>query len=176
MSRKKNNKPKRNANLAVTPAKVVYESKKAAAVNNGADPFDKELKNGKPSYVFKAQQAGDYRKIGAYIRDYRRKNPDCTYVDMYSKLRERFPWIFDKDMVSGNISKIINGDKLWRSCYFTNKDELIALAELRIEELLDDDDTKPETIIRAYDTLKKYEEVKIEEEDDNNKIVFGFSD
>ena len=62
------------------------------------------------------------------------------------------------------------------SAWYGDYNSLIDLAEIRLYEVLTKDEIEPSISIRAYDTLKKYEEVKIEEEDDNNKIVFGFSD
>ena len=175
MSNKRKKKPLRNANLAVAPRAVVKESKKVEAVNNGADPFDESLKHGKNGYAFKAQQAGDYRKVGAVIKKYRQENPDSTYLDVYEVLHNRFPWIFEKTReeikYGGNVSTFINNDTLWRNCYFINSGELIALAEIRIAEILDKDDVEDNIVISAYDKLKKYELAERQLEQGDNTSV-----
>lgn len=160
MANRRKKKTGRNANLAVAPVGVIVERKKSTAVNEGTDPYDESLRNGKNGYAFKSQQAGDYRKVGAVIKKFRQENPDSTYLEVYEALHNRFPWIFDretKDMYSGNVAKIIKDDPLWRNCYFINQAELIALAEVRLAEILDNEATEDKVIISAYDKLKKYE-------------------
>lgn len=160
MSDNKNKRSLRNANLAVTPAGIINENKKAEAVNNGMDINDKSLEAGRDGYAFKAQQSGDYRKIGAVIKKYRSQYPDSSFLDVYEVLHSRFPWIFEKerkDVYSGNVAKFIKNDRLWRNCYFANKDELVTLAEVRITEILEKDNIDDKTVISAYDKLKKYE-------------------
>ena len=179
MNNRKKKKSLRNANIAVTPREVRRESKKAEAVNSGVDPFDESLKHGKNGYAFKAMQSGDYRTVGAVIKQFRQENPDSTYVQVYDALHKRFPWIFEreaKDMYSGNISEFINKDKLWRSCYFINKAELIALAEIRISEILNDESTEDKVVISAYDKLKKYElaEKQLEKVEVEETYISGF--
>lgn len=181
MANRKTKKAKRNGSLAVVPPSAVYTSKKAELVNNGLDPFDESLKNGKPSYAHQSQKSGDYRTIGAVIKEYREKNRDCTYEEMYAVLHKRFPWIFEKEtMVSGNVSKIINGDPLWRDCYFANRSEMIALAEIRIKEILKKDNTEDNIIISAYDKLMKYELIEKQNNNENdnsdNGVQFVFEE
>lgn len=174
MAKKKNKTHSRNARLAVTPRAVVQESKKAEAVNNGLDPYDKSLDRGRDSYSYKAQQAGDYRKVGAVIKKYREEHPDSSYVEVWGVLHDRFPWIFEKtkeEVYSGNVAKMINNDNLWRNCYFVNKNELITLAEIRIAEILDRDDVDDKVVISAYDKLKKYELIEKELNQSNNNVI-----
>lgn len=158
MANRRKNKALRNAKLAVAPRNAIHENKKSEAVNNGTDPFDKSLKTGRKGYALKAQQAGDYRKVGAVIKNYRKENPDSTFKQVYAVLQKRFPWIFEhEEMESSNISSFINNDPLWRNCYFLNSTELMTLAEIRLAEVLEKDDLEDKVIISAYDKLKKYE-------------------
>lgn len=156
---KKNLASHRDGKLATQPPKSVYKPKMAEEIKNGIREIGQKH-NGRKSYVERAIEAGVYKQIAVTIKQYRESNPDCSYTDLYLELNRKFPMVFStplNKMYISNISKIINSDTLWRTAYWTIKDRLIALAEIRIHEALENKETDISTVLKSYDLLKKYD-------------------
>ena len=127
------------------------------------DSVDEVHMVGRKGYAEKAKTLGCFLQITISIQEYRQEFPNSSYVDLYKYLHDTFPFIFEKgtaEVYSGNVSKIINNEPAWSKAYFCGKRDLIKMAEYRIGNILEKEDTEDTTIIKAYDTLKKYENDK----------------
>ena len=153
---------KRNGNLAVSPNKNARQSKKTKALTSGkANMDDIKHMRGIQSYSTKAISMGIYEDIAYSIQMYREENPESSYVEVYRNvLNAKYPQLFrahpDK-VFSGNISKIIQGDDMWRKAYFVSTSKLVSKALLKIGDMLDKKDLDDSVLISTYDKLKKYE-------------------
>lgn len=134
---------------------------------------------GRKGYAEKAKLTGNYLRVCMCIREYRQKNPNSSYMDMYRVLHDKFPFIFTEapeKTYPGNVSKFINNDVEWCNAYFTGSEDLIKMAEYRISKILADECTEDGTVIRAYDTLMKYKVQHPETDDTDNEVEFIIKD
>ena len=156
---------KRNGNLAVSPNKNARQSKKTKALTSGkANMDDIKHMRGIQSYSTKAISMGIYEDIAYSIQMYREENPESSYVEVYRNvLNAKYPQLFktppDK-VYSGNVSKIIQGDDLWRKAYFVSTPKLVSKALLKISDMLDKNDLDDAVLVNTFDKLKKYELVE----------------
>lgn len=150
----------RDGRLATVPEKKLNRSK---------------LTNDK-GYAAKCQKQGIFLRVTISIKEFRQKYPNSTYIDTWKMLHEEYPFVFDTPpdkVYPGNVSKIINSNPEWQEAYFCGKEDLIKMAEYKLSKLLESDKTSSSDIIKIYDTLKKYEEYKEDEDDDSNEITFS---
>ena len=134
---------------------------------------------GRKGYAEKARLSGVFLNVCITIKKFRQENPNSSYIDLYKELHKVYPWVFSEDpskVYSGNVSKMINNETEWQKWYFCGQEDLIAMAEYRISQILHDEDAEDNTIIRAYDTLKKYEVNKENNININNEVVFTIED
>lgn len=153
---------KRNGNLAVSPNKNARQSKKTKALTSGNASMD-DIKHirGIQSYSTKAISMGIYEDIAYSIQMYREENPESSYVEVYrnvlnAKYHQLFKTPPDK-IYSGNVSKIIQQDDLWRKAYFVSTSKLVSKALLKISDMLDKTDLDNNVLVNTFDKLKKYE-------------------
>ena len=150
---------KRSATLATVNAVKTRVNKKSAMLDNNEEIHCV----GRIGYAEKCKKLGIFYQVTVSIQDFRQDYPNSSYVDLYKYLHDTFPCVFDTDpskVYSGNVSKFINNEPDWSKAYFCYKRDLIKIAEYRIGNILEDDGTDDATVIKAYDTLKKYENDK----------------
>lgn len=177
---KKNRKVHRDAKLAIAPNPNYQKQAVKSAMSDSNDIGVVCHTPGRKGFMEKLKTRGLFYRCVADVKRYKQSNQDASFLQLYIYLQEKYPDIFDtpvnKKTTGSNFKKVIDAEPLMSSAWYGDYNSLIDLAEIRLYEVLTKDDIEPSISIRAYDTLKKYEEVKIDEEDDSNKIVFGFSD
>ena len=148
MKTEDNNNIKVDGRLAIEPTASSYKIKHRNKNKRG---------NGRMSYVEKSKKLGLYKAIIGCIFGYRVEHPDCTYVDMYNVLCERFPAVFDGHMkYSGNIAKMINSDVGWSNAYFFNRVELLGIASIQLKSILENSKNIDEKyILQAFEKINK---------------------
>lgn len=174
-----NNIKNRDARLATSGNPNKKPNKKSELLSKDINDPRAIHSVGRKGYAEKAKLTGNYLKVCITIKKYRQEHPNCSYMDLYKELHKIYPFIFSEDasnMYPGNVSKMINNDDEWRNCYWTGQEDLIAMAEYRISKILSDDNAEDTTIIRAYDTLKKYEVNKENSININNEVIFTLDD
>ena len=175
---KKTTRKKRNARLTVVPSPANQKQcMKSALIDNNDTQTDVSSLPGRKGYAEKCKQAGIFVRVSAHIRDFRTKNPDTSFMDLYKELHSAYSFIFDKDpndMYGNNFQKVIEAEPAWCNAYYTNRVQLVELARQRVCEVLEKDSIDDATAIRAYDTVMKYEVADNSFSDEDNEITFGF--
>lgn len=150
---------KRTKTLATVNAVATRINKKSAML----DEVDEVHCVGRKGYAEKCKLLGIFYQVTVSIQEFRVEYPNSSYVDLYKYLHDTYPFVFDTPadkVYSGNISKMINNEPAWSKAYFCGKRDLIKIAEYRIGNMLEQDDLEDTTLLKAYDTLKKYQNDK----------------
>lgn len=134
---------------------------------------------GRDSYVVIAKKQGLYYLIKASIREFKSKNKDTGFKDLYEYLQPLFPSVFtDVNMHPGNFKKKIEQDIGWTNAYYCSQVELTTLAKDRLYEVLSRETVEDKVIISAYDKVMKYslaeKELIKQGHDKYSMIEFGF--
>lgn len=167
------NKNARNAHLAVAPNPSTKQTKRSAAVDKAGDIEGGAHSVGRLSYALKCKNQGVFIQVCVEIRKYRTDNPDSTFLQLWANvLHKNWPFIFEKDvkdMYAGNVQRMIDAEPEWAKAYYSPAGDLIGMAKYRIERILERDDVEDGTVIKAYDTLMKYDM-------QGNENILAFSD
>lgn len=154
-------KNKRNANLATCKNPLTTQSKRSAMVDKAGDIEGGKHSVGKKSYAYKCKEIGVFIQVCVAIREYRASNPNSSFVQLWGEvLHKNWPYIFEKetkDMYSGNIQRMIDAEPEWAKSYYSPAGDLIGMAKYRMERILEREDVEDGTVIKAYDTLMKYD-------------------
>ena len=152
---------KRNANLATCRNPLTTQTKRSAMVDRAGDVEGGKHSVGKKSYAYKCKEMGVFIQVCVAIREYRASNPNSSFVQLWGDvLHKNWPFIFEKDardMYPGNIQRMIDAEPEFAKCWYSPAGNLIGMAKLRLERILERDDVEDGTVIKAYDTLMKYE-------------------
>lgn len=165
-------KNKRDPHLAIAPNPVTKQTIRSGAVDKAGDYEGGAHMVGRLSYAMKCKQQGCFVQTCVDIRNYRTAHPNSTFLNLWRDvLHKNYPYIFEKDVTevySGNVQRIIDGEDEWRKAYYSPAGDLVGMAKYRIERILEKDDVDDTTVIKAYDTLMKYDIAK-----DDTKIAFS---
>lgn len=162
----------RDARLATVANPTKSQNKKSKMLDSRTKSPQVAHTAGRLGYAQKCKELNIFLKVTVCIKQFRQENPNSTFLDTWQILHSNFPFVFSQDrssMYSGNVQKMIENEPAWCEAYYAGKEDLIAMAEYRISKILEKDDVKDETIIKAYDTLKKYQV-------ENNNNVATLSD
>lgn len=145
---------------ALVPPNVMHgQSKRAEHFEDGQN----EKMKGRRSVVEISKEQGLYTAITAFIFKYRKDKKDkCTYNELFVLLHDNFPSVFTKVGYSGNLSKLINSEPAWSQAYFSGTLDLMEIAELRLNQILNDDSIDVQKQLTAIDKLTKFELAKHE--------------
>lgn len=157
---KKWDKPKRrNQSLAKEGQHPnVRMSERLKKINKGADP--KKIP-GKHGLVERITLAGLMPAVCYVTRDFRKANPDSSYLDLYKELAKHFPDYFplNKNLYNGqNFSKQLNQSKEWQAAYWSGAYEIDSMLETRIGIGLYNDTFDNKDLVKLYDIVTKHKE------------------
>lgn len=155
------NKNTRDARLSSVANPLTKQSKRSELVDKAGDIEGGKHHVGQKGYAYQCKEYGVFIQVCVAIREYRASNPDSTFKKLWDEvLHEKWPYIFiktSKDLYAGNIQRTIEAEPEWAKAYYTPAGDLIGMAKYRIERILENAETEDGTIIKAYDTLMKYD-------------------
>jgi hypothetical protein len=121
-----------------------------------------ELK-GNPSFVEKLMRANIMPAVCMETRNFRKKNPVSSYVDLYKHLSTIFPDWFpaDKKLYNGqNFSKQLNQSKEWQAAYWSAQFDIDDMLATKIQAGLYNDTFDNKDLVKLYDIQRRSEENK----------------
>lgn len=152
---------------------------KAEMLKNGDTETVKHTR-GRKSYVQIAIEQDLYELIKASIGEFSENNPNASPKDLYEFLQPKYSSVFtDENMDDSNFKQKIDMDTGWKKAWYGRKAvKTKSLLDQKIFDIVSDKNTKPETIISAYDKYMKYalaeKELNSSNEDEEDTIIFGF--